>query len=57
MVTSTECFAAGWALSVAVLDEIIDAVVAENVAAGFEHMVANVGVADRANGDALSKDC
>lgn len=57
MVTSTECFAAGWALSIAILDEIINAVVAENVAAGFEHMVADVGVADRANGKALLKDC
>jgi len=53
MVVSTEGLATSGALAIAVLDEVLHAVVAEDMAAGFERRVADVGVADGTDGNVL----
>lgn len=53
VVAVAERFAARGTFSVAVLDEIVNAVMTEYVTTGFEHVVADVRVAHRADGDVL----
>ena len=53
VVIGAKCLAAARTLSGTVRDKILDAAVAEHVATKLEYGVANVGVADWANGDFL----
>lgn len=55
VVSAAKRLATGRAFAVAILDEIVDTFVAEDVAARLEHVVANVRVADGADGKALSE--
>lgn len=55
VVAVAERLAARGTFSVAVLDKIVDAIMTEYVTTGLEHVVADVRVAHRADGDVLLK--
>lgn len=47
---------AAWAFTAAVRDEVLDAARAKDVATKFDDRVADIGVADGANGDFLWRE-